>query len=215
VRDVLNIQTGAVVASYDYDAYGQLIQSAGTTATDFRYAGMFNLQGAGLYLTNYRAYDPNTGRWLSRDPIGEDGGINLYGYVNENPVSFIDPKGLEAVIPFPASGAVGGAASGALGPALGFIGGLIYPSPVGEGSDIIPPMEANFPPGYWPGDKGAIEWGKRNGVDPREAKDRFHKGIKPRCHTPGAKDNLATNPENGDVIDGNGDYAGNLGNDYN
>jgi hypothetical protein len=54
--------------------------------------------------------------------------------------------------------------------------------------------KGNRPPGFWPGDKGAIEWGKRNGVDPREAKDRFHKGIKPRCHTPGARDDLSTNP---------------------
>jgi len=39
-------------------------------------------------------YDPTVGRWLSRDPIGEEGGINLYGYVFNNPIRLIDPLGL-------------------------------------------------------------------------------------------------------------------------
>lgn len=43
-------------------------------------------------------YDPELGRWLSRDPIGEDGGTNLYGYVGNDPANMIDPFGLEAVI---------------------------------------------------------------------------------------------------------------------
>jgi RHS repeat-associated protein len=51
---------------------------------------------SGLYLTKYRFYDPQTGRWLSRDPIGEAGGINLYGYVGGNPVSWFDFHGLSA-----------------------------------------------------------------------------------------------------------------------
>ncbi len=42
----------------------------------------------------FRAYDPYSGRWLSRDPIGETGGINLYGYVQEEPITGIDPLGL-------------------------------------------------------------------------------------------------------------------------
>jgi uncharacterized protein RhaS with RHS repeats len=41
-----------------------------------------------------RAYDPNLGRWINRDPIEESGGINLFGYVNNNPINFIDPFGL-------------------------------------------------------------------------------------------------------------------------
>jgi RHS repeat-associated protein len=53
---------------------------------------------SGLYLTKYRVYDPNEGRWLSRDPIGAAGGINLSAYVGGNPVSFVDPLGLATVV---------------------------------------------------------------------------------------------------------------------
>jgi RHS repeat-associated protein len=59
---------------------------------------------SGLYLTKYRFYDPQTGRWLSRDPIEEEGGFNLYGYVGGNPVSFVDPLGLQACSPCPPEG---------------------------------------------------------------------------------------------------------------
>jgi RHS repeat-associated protein len=49
---------------------------------------------SGLYLTKYRVYEPGTGRWLSRDPIEETGGINLYGYVWGDPINWVDPLGL-------------------------------------------------------------------------------------------------------------------------
>jgi RHS repeat-associated protein len=83
--------------------------------TDLGYAGMFFNADSGLYLTQYRAYDPVSGRWLTRDPIGEvsDPAANLYQYVNGNPVGLIDPRG-EFGLPGAALGAaVGGLAAGA------------------------------------------------------------------------------------------------------
>ena len=50
-----------------------------------------------LVLTHYRAYDPQLGRWLSADPLGEAGGLNLYGYVGNDPTNYWDPLGLETV----------------------------------------------------------------------------------------------------------------------
>ena len=66
----------------------------GAIQTTLGYAGMFYHARSGLYLTHYRAYDPRLGRWLSRDPIWESGGINLYGYVGGDPVGWVDPLGL-------------------------------------------------------------------------------------------------------------------------
>ncbi|MGH9632040.1 MAG: RHS repeat domain-containing protein, partial [Bryobacteraceae bacterium] len=92
VRDV--VVNSLNVASYDYDPYGDATRSEARVATDFRYAGMFYHQESGLNLTLYRPYDPRTGRWLSRDPIGELGGINLYGYVHGDPINRTDRLGL-------------------------------------------------------------------------------------------------------------------------
>jgi len=96
VRDVLD-GAGNAVARYDYDPYGKLINAPANMPT-FGYAGMLYHAPSGLYLTKYRAYDPESGRWLTRDPIEEEGGINLYAYVQGNPVSYIDPTGLWANI---------------------------------------------------------------------------------------------------------------------
>lgn len=51
----------------------------------------------GVAVYGYRYYDPLTGRWPSRDPIGERSGVNLYGFVGNIPLSFIDVLGLQAV----------------------------------------------------------------------------------------------------------------------
>jgi RHS repeat-associated protein len=82
--------------AYSYDPYGNALQAT-APVTDFGYAGMFYNADSGLYLTQYRAYDPLAGRWLSRDPIGEasDPAGNLYAYVQGNPVSYVDPFGLD------------------------------------------------------------------------------------------------------------------------
>jgi len=84
--------------AYSYDPYGVPLQAA-TPATDFVYGGMFYNADSGLYLTKYRPFDPVSGRWLSRDLIGEasDPEKNLYSYATGDPVGFFDPQGLDAI----------------------------------------------------------------------------------------------------------------------
>jgi RHS repeat-associated protein len=85
--------------AYGYDPYGNALQAT-ASLTDFGYAGTFYNADSGLYLTQYRAYDPVVGRWLSRDPIGEssDPAANLYTYVLGNPISYTDPRGLDVTV---------------------------------------------------------------------------------------------------------------------
>ncbi len=84
---------GAIQASYDYDPYGVRTKLSGAKDSDFGFAGLFHESQSGLDLAIYRMYNAPLGRWLNRDPIGEDGGINLYAYVDNDPFSLADPSG--------------------------------------------------------------------------------------------------------------------------
>ena len=63
---------------------------------NLRFAGQYYDAETGLHYNYHRYYDPRTGRYLTPDPIGLDGGINLYAYVQNNPVNYSDSQGLEA-----------------------------------------------------------------------------------------------------------------------
>jgi RHS repeat-associated protein len=96
VRDLVDItSTPTLVGSFDYTPYGAVARSWGTVTPGYTYAGLFAHPNTGLLLSATRAYDPAKGKWLNKDPIRESGGINLYGYVGANPISWIDPEGLD------------------------------------------------------------------------------------------------------------------------
>ena len=87
--------TAAVRARYDYDPYGKRTKLTGDLDCDFAFTGHFYHAGSNLHLALYRAYDQDIGRWLSIDPIREMGGMNLYGYVVNDPVNSLDLLGLD------------------------------------------------------------------------------------------------------------------------
>lgn len=94
----------SVVASYKYDPYGNTLSSSGSLADENVYrfsskASMNSLAGVygpQLYYYGYRWYAPSLQRWMNRDPIGENGGINLYGFVDNNPIDSVDFLGLSS-----------------------------------------------------------------------------------------------------------------------
>lgn len=88
---------GNIRARYAYDPFGRKTHVSGDMEADVGFAGMFSPNEIGLNLTWYRAYDPGTGRWLSRDPLENaerKEGPNLYAYVRNDPVNQVDPLGL-------------------------------------------------------------------------------------------------------------------------
>jgi RHS repeat-associated protein len=93
VREMTNT-SGTVQTRYGYDLWGNETLLSGTLNADFGFAGYYQHLPSGLNLTMFREYNPNFGRWMNRDPIAEAGGINLYGYVGNNPISGVDPFGL-------------------------------------------------------------------------------------------------------------------------
>lgn len=86
--------SGVVQTEYSFDSFGrqQVIKEA--VAADYGYADYYYHRRSGLNLTGYRDYSSIFGRWLTRDPIEEGHGLNLFAYVENSPIIKIDPLGL-------------------------------------------------------------------------------------------------------------------------
>ncbi len=88
--------SGNVVKRIEYDSFGNIIED---TNPDFKvpfgFAGGLQDRDTDLVRFGYRDYDPDTGRWTAKDPIGFEGGdTDLYGYVLNDPINLMDPWGL-------------------------------------------------------------------------------------------------------------------------
>ncbi|GEM_PF-634544 len=86
-----------IVNKYAYDAFGNITGQVEAIAQPFKYVGQYGVMAEpnGFYYMRARYYDPKVGRFISEDPIGFGGGdVNLYGYVQNNPVNYTDPTGL-------------------------------------------------------------------------------------------------------------------------
>jgi RHS repeat-associated protein len=88
----LTNDTGAWVEKYAYTLYGKPA-AASTVGNPYMYTGRRLDTETGLYYYRARFYDPNLRRFIETDPIGFDGGMNLYAYVGNNPLNWIDPWG--------------------------------------------------------------------------------------------------------------------------
>ena len=86
---------GQIRASYSYRPFGEVAEAAGSLVQPIRFATKYYDPESGLSNFGYRFYSGIAGRWVNRDPIGESGGINLYAYVFNNPINWVDPLGLE------------------------------------------------------------------------------------------------------------------------
>lgn len=131
VRLVVRADTGAIAQAISYDEFGRVLSDSSPGFQAFGFAGGLYDHQTSLVRFGARDYDPETGRWLSKDPILFNGGdTNLFGYVANDPINFIDPDGEHPVLV--------GAAIGA------FLGAFLTPtptntpmSPMGEGARVL------------------------------------------------------------------------------
>jgi RHS repeat-associated protein len=197
---------------YRYQPYGVTTLAGAADVNSQQYTGREN-DGTGVYYYRNRYYSPQTGRFISEDPTGwASGQTNAYAYVNGNPVQLSDPFGLQGV-PFPYTpvpGAVPGGGGQDVPP------GVAKPwGPRGLNdwwNNTFGPIFSR-PDGAIDAIRGAKDWGRKNGVNPNEAVDRFHDIKKGNRNRPGskAKDDCSVNPDTGEVFDGTGEHIGDLG----
>jgi RHS repeat-associated protein len=90
-------ESGAVVSTYAYDAYGEVRSSTGSEANEYRFTGEQADDDSGLVYLRARYYDPETGRFLTKDPFegyaDVPASLNRYTYAHDNPVNLTDPSG--------------------------------------------------------------------------------------------------------------------------
>ena len=89
----LKDSSGADVSTYAYTPFGSLENPADGDENPFRFSSEYADDETGLVYYNYRYYSPQLGRWIKRDPIEEQGGVNLYGMVTNNGISLVDNLG--------------------------------------------------------------------------------------------------------------------------
>jgi len=95
---VLTDETGTVAWKAAYEPFGEARLIVATVDNNVRFPGQYYDEESGLHYNYFRTYDPSMGRYLESDPIGLGGGLNTYGYVAGNPLSAIDPLGLDLVL---------------------------------------------------------------------------------------------------------------------
>jgi len=104
------------VNRYAYSPYGEVLGEQETIPQPFKYAGQVGIfaEADNIYYMRARYYDAKTGRFISEDPAGFDGGINRYAYAGGNPAIYVDPNGQSPVL----IGAIIGGVSGGISACL-------------------------------------------------------------------------------------------------
>jgi RHS repeat-associated protein len=111
VRLVVEVATGDIAQRIDYDAFGRVTANSNPDFQPFGFAGGLYDADTKLVRFGARDYDAEIGRWTNRDPILFSGGqANLYAYVGNDPINYVDPDGKWAFLATMAIGALEGGA---------------------------------------------------------------------------------------------------------
>jgi RHS repeat-associated protein len=145
-RLVVNVADGSIAQRIDYDTWGNITNDTNPGFQSFGFAGGLYDQHTHLTRFGARDYDAQTGRWASKDPINFSGGdANLFGYVLEDPVIRLDPRGLDVTVTITRNNNSGTSITGTVSAASSETGAsyrgfsLENPNPRGDGTLPVPP----------------------------------------------------------------------------
>ena len=91
----LSNAAGALAQTYTFDSFGKLTASSGSLVNPFQYTARDFDSETNLQFSRARYYDPSTGRFINEDPMRFNASINFYAYVDDDPVNWMDPAGLD------------------------------------------------------------------------------------------------------------------------
>lgn len=96
VVSLVNAANGSSAANYDYDPFGNILKSVGDYAKQnpIKFSTKYTDSETDLVYYGYRYYDPQSGRWLGRDALAEEGGVNLTAFNSNDPINKVDAQGL-------------------------------------------------------------------------------------------------------------------------
>ncbi len=97
VVGVVDVATGAAAEEISYDTWGRVLADSNPGFQAFGYGGGLSEPETGLVRFGARGYDGEIGRWTTKDPLGLDGGLNTYVYVENDPVNRTDPNGRDPI----------------------------------------------------------------------------------------------------------------------
>jgi RHS repeat-associated protein len=98
VMGMVNFSNAVISAEYEYGPFGEIIRATGPLGpvNTFRFSTKYQDDETGLLYYGYRYYAASSGRWLSRDRLGENAGINLYGFLANSAPNHVDALGLKS-----------------------------------------------------------------------------------------------------------------------
>ncbi|MCK4761805.1 MAG: RHS repeat-associated core domain-containing protein [Candidatus Aminicenantes bacterium] len=97
VYKVVSLERKQVIDNRTYDTFGNLVNQSGSSQGNLGFQSKYYDVESGLYYFYHRYYSPANGRFINEDPIGFNGGINMFAFVGNDPVNFIDIYGLDSL----------------------------------------------------------------------------------------------------------------------
>jgi len=96
VTDLIDAATGTTSGQFEYGPFGEVIRATGPSAkaNPFRFSTKYTDDETDFLYYGFRYYNSIAGKWPNRDPYGERGGLNLYGFVDNDPINVVDLFGL-------------------------------------------------------------------------------------------------------------------------